>query len=1131
MANLVYVKRGGSMPIKIVYGAAGTGKTHRCLSEISQLCKADPLGSPLYLIVPEQASFEAEKQLAEMCGGGFMRAQAFGFKRFAYRLMNEQGRTGQALSDTARRLVVKRLLQLNAPNLKIYGGVSNEHNFAAELSQLFRELKNSGIMPTDFSGKNFCQAQGKLADLALLYREWEDFKTANGFLDPEDYLNELPQIILSTAGWSGAKFWFDGFSFFSNTELNVIAALLTAGCEVVVTLCIDDIAADYSEISELFYQQWTTIRRLKSLQNAVELEELSLARRFDNDDIIAAGLALRDVASTKEARTSVQVIKAASVNEEAAWIARKIIELVRTGFFRFRDIAVVGRSVEEYRNAFETAFRDAEINFAFDQPPVVARHFLTDFVRALLEIKLHGRDYRSMFTAIKTGLFEQNGYTVDDYDLLENYVLKYGIRGATWMQAAPWDFAAKEAEFTGREAAFADVRMDELRQYINSALEPFTTYRDGTLTVGDYIARIDAVLEKLNVAGRMKLLADNAADSHDVSRSNIHQQIQRYVEELFLELNGLCGTDKIKLEDFAALLAEGFDSVQIKATPPGLDYIAVCSLDRMKMPERKALFLFGLNEGVIPARGAGSTLLNDDDLNMLNSVGLDMSAARNKLFTDRFTLYAAMSQAKEQLYLSYALANNAGKPRAVSMYLEKISRMLRLPECTAASYASLRERIAPGQLLITGYLSSLRSIEKTLATIYSSKIDVKADLPYWTAVSEKIFADGKNIIEKAAARLDGRKKLPEAIALSLHVKDGEFTCSISKLETFANCPFKFFADYGLKLREREINELDILDVGNLFHGVLQKLGMKLANMDDAALTALCRQEFTEIQSKIKNQLFSKAAYNENLAERLYKRFEKAVLRFAGFSRNSALKPEYFEREFGRNSDWPPIVVAAPTRIIIEGKIDRVDCGSVDGQEYALLVDYKNGRAVADFTKIYNGVSLQLPVYLTALRQTLKTVEIAGMLYLGMKDDRVSAGIAADGDDINNERYDKTSFTGIVNDNGIMDNLDKKTGKHYEYIAIKNSLFDSGSLELLRQNALTQAANHVAAITGGNIEVKPVQSAGRMACDYCKFAEVCHFEQGLGDQPRELKKINAQAVLDELQQRFLTGDKEGSNECR
>lgn len=46
--------------------------------------------------------------------------------------------------------------------------------------------------------------------------------------------------------------------------------------------------------------------------------------------------------------------------------------------------------------------------------------------------------------------------------------------------------------------------------------------------------------------------------------------------------------------------------------------------------------------------------------------------------------------------------------------------------------------------------------------------------------------------------------------------------SVSKLETYSSCPFKYFLKHLLDLKERAVYSLDSMDYGNIYHSVTEK---------------------------------------------------------------------------------------------------------------------------------------------------------------------------------------------------------------------------------------------------------------------------------------------------------------------
>ena len=53
------------MQARFLLGPAGSGKTHRCLSEVRAELLKSPEGLPLVLLAPKQATFQLERQLLD----------------------------------------------------------------------------------------------------------------------------------------------------------------------------------------------------------------------------------------------------------------------------------------------------------------------------------------------------------------------------------------------------------------------------------------------------------------------------------------------------------------------------------------------------------------------------------------------------------------------------------------------------------------------------------------------------------------------------------------------------------------------------------------------------------------------------------------------------------------------------------------------------------------------------------------------------------------------------------------------------------------------------------------------------------------------------------------------------------
>ena len=128
-----------------------------------------------------------------------------------------------------------------------------------------------------------------------------------------------------------------------------------------------------------------------------------------------------------------------------------------------------------------------------------------------------------------------------------------------------------------------------------------------------------------------------------------------------------------------------------------------------------------------------------------------------------------------------------------------------------------------------------------------------------------------------------------------------------------------------------------------------------------------------------------------LFRRLLKSVYAVVDNVAEELRASRFQPISFELGFGAGKDLPPVELSVDGMTVsISGFVDRVDGWEHDGRLYLRVVDYKTGRKTFDLTDIWNGMGLQMLLYLFTLEregEALYNREIipAGVLYLPARD--------------------------------------------------------------------------------------------------------------------------------------------------
>ncbi len=125
-----------------------------------------------------------------------------------------------------------------------------------------------------------------------------------------------------------------------------------------------------------------------------------------------------------------RVVECRNPEAEAVFIAREIRKFVRRGN-RFRDCAVLFRSLESSHALIARAFRRHKIPFFLDRRESIAHHPLTELTRSALRLVAFDWRHDDWFAALKAGFCPVEETEIDR---LENQALESGWRGLRWRE-------------------------------------------------------------------------------------------------------------------------------------------------------------------------------------------------------------------------------------------------------------------------------------------------------------------------------------------------------------------------------------------------------------------------------------------------------------------------------------------------------------------------------------------------------------------------------------------------------------------------------------------------------------------------------------------------------------------------
>ncbi|MBE0466985.1 MAG: helicase-exonuclease AddAB subunit AddB, partial [Candidatus Desulforudis sp.] len=442
------------MSLRFILGRAGAGKTRLCLDEIRQRLRQAPDGPPLVFLVPEQATFQTEHALALTPGlPGIMRAYVLSFRRLAWRVFSEVGGAARPhIGELGKQMLLSRILEERRRELSVFGRAARQFGFAGTVARALSELKTYLVTPEDLeraggllAGRSGAGSlAGKVRDLRLVYKEFEA-RLAGRYVDPDDYLTLLAAQLEHSRTLAGGEVWVDGFAGFTPQEFRVLQGLLRAAGRVSVALCVDP-SHDREAEAGLFHVTGETHARLAelarhggiALERPVRLGERQRPR-FKNSPGIAhlEREFFRRPAAVYSGDAGLTLAAAANRRAEVESAAREIRRLCRERGYRWREVSVVVRDLENYHELLAIGFADYGIPCFIDRKRLVLHHPLVEFIRAALEVVYTDWAYDPVFRWLKTDLAPVSR---EEVDLLENYVLAHGIRGAKWTDDQDWPY-------------------------------------------------------------------------------------------------------------------------------------------------------------------------------------------------------------------------------------------------------------------------------------------------------------------------------------------------------------------------------------------------------------------------------------------------------------------------------------------------------------------------------------------------------------------------------------------------------------------------------------------------------------------------------------------------------------------
>lgn len=1102
------------MPLKFVFGPSGSGKSSYLYQHVIQESMKYPERNYIVL-VPEQFTMQTQKDLVMMHERkGIMNIDVLSFARLAYRVFEETGGGGlPVLDDEGKNLILRKIAGDYESELKMLGGHMKKQGYISEVKSVISEFTQYDIGEDEIervmeSAGESSRLYYKLADIRLLYRGFTDYLREK-YITKEELLDVLSREVEKSERLKNSTVVLDGFTGFTPVQDRLLGELMRHCREVIVTVTMDRRENPYVyehpyQLFALSKQMVTSLLQIAK-QNKIPVEEPvelydHVPWRFKEQEALAfleKHLFRYGAGAYEKEQEQVKLHLAKNPREEAYAVAEQVRRMMREDGYRLRDIGVVVSDMDVYADHLKQAFIKYDIPFFMDHKRSILLNSFVEYIRSVLHMAEQSFSYESVFRFLRTNLA---GFTYEEIDELENYVIGLGIKGYKHWQE----------KWTRKLKGMAQEDLDKMNHYRRQLVEKVDgliyVLRQRRKTVADITRAIYEFMVQENLQVRLAEQEELFKAKGELALAREYAQIYRIVIELFDKFVELLGDEEVSLSEYCKLLDAGLEEARVGVIPPEVDQVVIGDMQRTRLKDIKALLFAGANDVYLPGALLRTGLLSELDREKFAREKLTLSAGgKEKAYVQKFYLYLNLTKPSEKLNIYYSKVSADGKsvrPSYLIQELQKLFPKLKVrDEERYLKEQELTENIGFDRM-IREFVQKRHETDGAWCELYSW---YKKN-PKWQEKVERFLEAGyyrkplDALTEEAAKRLYGE----------------EFETSITRMERFAVCAFSHFLTYGLGLREREEYDFQAADLGNVCHRALEQFSYKVEQEtgDWLKLTEEQRNQYVEesVEEAIAdygNSILYSSSRNAYLIVRMKRMLEKTVWALTKQLAAGDFKPSAYEMRFAN------------------GKIDRVDTCEDGDCIYVKVIDYKTGSKSFDVTALYHGLQLQLMVYMDAALQLEqkkypeKEILPAGVFYYRIQDPLI---------DRPKEGEEQESILKELKPDGMI-SLEKEVLEHLDHCMVGESSVipvkynKNGSLSKSSKAASAQdfylmmkyAVNKVEEIRqkilSGDVKVNPYRRGTETSCDYCSYRQICGFDTKMeGYRYREIDAMSVDKVI-------------------
>lgn len=1117
--------------LRFVLGKSGSGKTYELYKQIKN--KIEEGSERIIMLIPDQISLETEKAVLTILGApDKQKVNVFGFNKLCRFVYEQTQNPPKSIIDNGTRAVVmSRTLDDLDGKLRLLNSKNNKSLTALMLDALLECKKGcvtgEALRTAVSDGKiNDNILRNKLLDTADIFDVFNG-RLSQTHVDPLDDIDRVNEILISNSHiFNGYTVYIDAFSGFTAQQLRLVEYLIINCDEVVISLALDPL--DISE-EGVFSTSSKTFRILKNFAKKNDVRLLSpiklmQSKRFKNDELRALeSFVFRGFSAPKpyeKVPENIVLYPAADTYEECEFVAREIKKLIINHGCSYSDVAVITRDSGLYGGMINAVFDKYKIPYFLDEHKDIDVKPIARAINSVFRIILDNFERADVIMLLKSGLLEFTDAQIRDF---EDYIFVWNI-----------DNSGFKSEFIHNSNGFGEALIEDKKRenaeevrktIVNTLLKFKNDIKD--CTAGELTERLYRLLtEDLKIKSGIERLCGRLKNGLSPELSGEQIKIWELFVKALEKLRDVIGAERLSIRRYYELLSLQLSAIEFAEIPQYLDSVIITNAQRLRDPHYKAVFLIGCTDGSFPANPESQGLFSDYELQMLSENDLHINENPLEFVSlEIFMAYNCMVSASDKLFVCYPkLAFSNASEESSGTVLKPSQIVTELKKAFPLLEPTLNTSINPYEEMMVNKETAFEAYSLSLS---DSSVDLSS--------LREIFANDPNY----APRLEAVENAVNHQPFEIKSKESAnaifgsvLESSASRIQTYYQCPFRYFCSYGLNINERLRAEINPIERGNLIHKVLESFFKTYSAK--TAYSVLTNEDIKNfVDSTFKSYLddymggvADKTGAFQFQLEQIKEKTVKVIRYIAEEITNSEFDVEDTELDFPKDMLGYRYILPDGHEICVRGKVDRVDSSVQNGEKFIRIIDYKSKTVSKGFSlaQAYYGIDLQMLIYMIAITRNgsdrYGDFRPGGVLY-----SNVLFGGFSEND------VKKKSVEELIRDEFKLKGLyiDEK-----KFSVADKANFNSRSSTKVTSEELDTIFKKVDLLVkemgenlyNGKIPAQCLKSGSSTTCEFCSYEDVCSYNMSEPkiDEFSVVKKDKKQRILNKMKEdlNFVNG---------